>query len=111
MANMLYDKGREAFLKRGDWLNDTIRVVLIDVTNYTVSLANDDFLSVIPAGARVAVSPALANKTASAGVADADDVTFGSVSGTGEKRWCCTRTPALNLHRCWPTSIRRLAYQ
>lgn len=82
MANALFDKGREAFLKgEVDWLNDTVRGVLVDSATYTVDLANDDFLSVIPSGARVAVSPALTNKSTGAGVADADDITFSSVSG------------------------------
>ncbi len=39
MANALYDKGREAFLRgQIDWINDDIRVILIDAADYTVNL-------------------------------------------------------------------------
>ena len=82
MANALYDKGREGFLDGSiDWDTNTIKVVLVDAADYTVNLATDDNLDDIPAGARVSTSPALTGKTVTAGVADADDVTFSSVSG------------------------------
>lgn len=83
MATALYDKGREAFL--GGliaWDTDDVRVVFTDAADYTVDLANHDFLDDVAAGARVAVSAAsLANKTKTAGVADADDHTINTVSG------------------------------
>lgn len=83
MANGLYDAGRNAFLTADiDWVADDIRVALIDTGAYTVDLATHQFLSSVPGGARVAVGGAsLANKTAVAGVADADDFTFTAVSG------------------------------
>lgn len=82
MANALYDKGRQAFLSALiDWLNDNIKCVLVDAADYTVNLATHEFLSDIPAGARVATSGNLANKTATNGVADADDISFTAVSG------------------------------
>lgn len=82
MSNALYDKGREAFLKGDiDWLNDDIKVVLVDTDDYSVDLANHDFLNDIDAGARVATSSNLAGKTATAGVADANDATFSAVTG------------------------------
>ena len=82
MANALYDKGREAFLKGDvDWLVDDIKCVLVDVADYTVDLANHDFLDDIAVGARVATSGNLGSKTATAGVADAADVTFTAVTG------------------------------
>ncbi len=81
MANALYDKGRNAFLSGDiDWVNDTIRVYLIDTDDYSVDLANDEFLDDIAAGAKVA-NAALASKTAVAGVADAADTVLSSVSG------------------------------
>lgn len=82
MANALYDKGREAFLG-GDiaWDSDNIKTIIIDTDDYTVDLANDQFLSDIPAGARVATSANLTSKTITDGVADADDVTYSSVTG------------------------------
>ena len=82
MANALYDKAREAFLGADiDWLADNIKAVLVDTGQYTVNLATHQYLSDIPAGARVATSGNLANKTATNGVADADDVVFTGVSG------------------------------
>lgn len=81
MANALYDTGRNAFLTGDiDWVADTIKVVLVDTADYAVNLSTHDFLNDIPVAARVATGT-LANKTASGGVADADDVTFTTVSG------------------------------
>lgn len=81
MANALYDTGRNAFLTGDiDWVSDTIKIVLVDAADYTVNLATDDFLDDIAAGARVATAT-LASKTATAGVADAADVTFTAVTG------------------------------
>lgn len=90
MANALYDKARNGFLK-GDisWKSggDTFRAYLVDIQGtagspdpYTKDLANDEFLSDIPAAcllSYIAVSPA----DPTAGVADAADVTFLAVSG------------------------------
>ncbi len=82
MANALYDHGREGFLDGSiDFDTDDIRCILIDAADYTVDLAAHDNLDDIPAAARVAVSGALASKTVDAGVADAADVTFSSVTG------------------------------
>lgn len=82
MANALYDKGRQAFLQADvDWLVDDIRVILVDANDYTPNLATHDFLDDVPVAARVATSGALTGKTATDGVADANDVTFTSVSG------------------------------
>ena len=81
MANALYDKAREAFLTGGiNWLSDTIKMVLVDTADYTVDLANHDYLNDVPAPARVATAT-LSGKTATGGVADANDMTFTSVSG------------------------------
>lgn len=82
MANALYDAGREGFLAGAiDWDTNTIKAVLVDTALYTVDLASHDNLDDIPVGARVSTSGALANKTTTAGVADADDVTFTAVTG------------------------------
>lgn len=82
MANALYDAGREAFLNGDiDWTSDDIRVILVDTADYTVNLTTHSALDDIDAGARVAVSDALTGKTSTAGVADAADVTFSSVTG------------------------------
>lgn len=82
MANGLYDTGRNAFLK-GEvaWLTDTIKAVLVDSADYTVNLATHQYLSDIPSAARVATSAAFTGKTATAGVADANDIVFTGATG------------------------------
>lgn len=82
MANALYDKGREAFLTGDiDWLNDDIKVTLVDTNDYTANLSTDQFYSSVPVAARIASSGNLSSKTAASGVADAADVLFTSVTG------------------------------
>lgn len=82
MANAMYDKGREGFLDGSiDWDTNTIKCVCVDEADDTIDLAVDDNLDDRAAGSRVATSGALANKTVAAGVADADDVTFTTVTG------------------------------
>lgn len=48
---------------------------------FVVKIGTHEFLSDVPAGARVATSGNLASKTATDGVADAADVTFSAVTG------------------------------
>lgn len=82
MANALYDKGREGFLDGSiDWDTNTIKCVLIDTADYTVNLSTHDNLDDVAGAARVATSSALSGKSVTAGVADANDLTFSSVSG------------------------------
>lgn len=82
MANGLYDKYREAALDGNiSWSSDTIKVQLVDTALYTVNIATDQFLTSIAAGARIGTPAILANKTITAGVADADDSVFTSVTG------------------------------
>lgn len=82
MANALFNKGREGFATGAvNWTSDDIRVILIDVQDYTVNLATHDFLDDIPVAARVAVSASLTGKTATDGIVDAADVTFTAVTG------------------------------
>nr|WP_308194022.1 hypothetical protein [Mycolicibacterium neoaurum] len=82
MMNALYDKGREGFLDGSiNWTSDNIKAVLVDTGAYTVALGSNQFLSDIPSGARISTSANLSGKTATGGVADANDVTFTSVSG------------------------------
>ena len=81
MANVLYDKAREGFLGGDiDWDADDIRLILIDVADYTFSAAHE-FLSSVAGAARVAVSGAFTGKTKTSGVADANDVTLSAVTG------------------------------
>ena len=86
MANAIYGKAREAFLGGDlDWDADDIKCLLVDTTDYTVSIDVDQYcnLDTIPTAARVTngLSGNFANKTKTLGVADADDVTLSSVSG------------------------------
>jgi len=91
MANALYAKAKEKFFNPGtlgttqgtsiDLIDDNLKAVLVDAADYTVSLTTHEFLSDIPVGGRVSTSGNLANKTVTAGVFDADDVTFAVVTG------------------------------
>lgn len=81
MTNTMYDKGRQKFLEgKIAWLTDTIKVVLVDTGAYTFG-AGHEFLSDVPSGARIATSAALAGKTTTSGVADANDSVWSAVSG------------------------------
>lgn len=82
MPTGLYDLGRQAFLDGDiDWSLDTIRVVFIDTSAYTVNLVAHQFLADVPAPARVGTPAALVNKTSTIGIADADDVVFVALAG------------------------------
>lgn len=83
----LYDKARESFLSQNptlDWDTDTIKAFLVDGASYTPDMANHQYLSDVPAGARKgngggqtrADAPILGGKTVTAGVADANNITF-----------------------------------
>lgn len=80
MANALYDLGRQGFLDGSiDWDTDNIKVLLVDTGTYTVNLATHQFHSDV--SGIVATSGNLAGKTVTAGVADANDITFTAVTG------------------------------
>lgn len=82
IGNKLYDKARQAFLDAEiNWLTDTVKCILIDVTQYTCVIGTDSVLGDVPAGARVAVSGALTGKTITDGVANAASATFSTVTG------------------------------
>jgi len=86
MANAIYGKGRAAFGNGEiDWVDDDIKVLLVDSTDYTVSIDVDQYCNkdTIPDAARVTngLSGNLANAANVLGVMDADDVTLSSVSG------------------------------
>lgn len=106
MATALFDSGRNAFAtKLIDWVNDDIRAILIDTADYTVNLSTHDMLDDIPVAARVAVSSAsLAGKSASAGVCDANDLTFSAVTGD------VSEAIVLYLHTGVESTSRLIAY-
>lgn len=81
MANALYTKAKQAILDNTlDLNNGDIRALLVEA-GYTPNLATDDNLDDIAAGNRVAAAVALANKSVTDGVFDADDVTFSALTG------------------------------
>ncbi|MEQ1636709.1 MAG: hypothetical protein ABL903_08445 [Methylococcales bacterium] len=82
MANALYGLGREGFLGGDiDWDANTVKAMLVDSGQYTVAIDTDQFLSDVPAGARIASSAALSSKTKTLGVAGAGNVVFAAVTG------------------------------
>lgn len=101
MANGLYDRGRQGFLAGEiDWDADNIKVSLIDEGEDTPNLASDEDLADRSEDAIVATSGNLTNKSTTAGVADADDVTLTSVSGESVESldiWQDTGTPGTSL--------------
>ena len=80
MNNTRYPYGNQQILE-GDihWLTDDLKIVLVGTQSYTYSAIHQS-LADISADARVATSGTLENRTSTYGVADADDVSFGSVS-------------------------------
>ena len=82
MANTLYDKGRQKFAEAQiNWLTDDIKVMGVDVGQYTVNTSTHEFLSDVPAGARIAAPVSLLSKSTTGGACDAADVTFTAVTG------------------------------
>lgn len=84
MANFVYDKARQRFLEGGiAWLTDTIKVQLVDIANYTAAQATHQFLSDLPANARVSGPQTLGSKTSTNGNADGGDLAFPAVGPAG----------------------------
>ena len=80
MANQLYPKAKEDFLSGNlNLSSNTVTLALIDTDVYTFSTADEDRADV-PNTAVVATAT-LGSKTVTAGVFDAADATFTSVSG------------------------------
>lgn len=83
--NALYSKGKEHILRDG-LSGDTLKVVLVDAGQYAPNLTTHQYLSDIPAGARVATTAALTGVTYTGGVLDASNPALPDVGGgaTGE---------------------------
>jgi len=78
----MYDFGREGFADgTHDWDTNTYKALLRDEDTDAPNLATDDNLDDILAGARVAISGAMASKTKTAGVLDCADFSFATVTG------------------------------
>ena len=84
MANILYTNARQLFLtKQLDWVGDpAYKVMLINTQNYQPKADDDKVMADIPANARINVGMPLISRAGVGGAADADDVTFVSVSGS-----------------------------
>ncbi len=85
MANALFTAYKNRILGGNansfiDWDADTIKVILIDTADDTPVPATDDFLDDILGAARVATAT-ITSVTITAGVIDAADTTFTSVTG------------------------------
>ena len=82
MANVAYPLGLQVFLTAGlDWSSAGVNIKAILVTSsYTYSSAHQ-FISDIPGGDIVVRSGNLASKSATAGVANAANITITAVSG------------------------------
>jgi len=81
LANAVFTSFKVALLKADCDLDDSIKFVFVDHADDTPVPATDDFLDDISAPSRVATSGALANKTFTAGVFDADDNVVSAVTG------------------------------
>lgn len=82
MANGFYLKALKKFSDGDiDLLADTIKMLLCSAS-YTANMSTDEFHADVPGGAIIATSSALSSKDTTAGVFDAADVTFTSVSGS-----------------------------
>ena len=81
MANALYPSFKAALLAGAvDLSSVNVKVVLVDLADYTYSSAHD-FLDDVAAGGRVATSANLASKTLTGGVFDSADPTFTAATG------------------------------
>lgn len=83
MANAIYPKYKEAVISGGSNVNlstGNVKALLVDAADYTYSAAHE-FLSDVPSGGRVAQSGNLGSKTVAAGLFDAADDAFASVTG------------------------------
>lgn len=110
MAPLLYSPARESFAKGEiSWTVAVIHAYLIDSADYTVSAAHQ-FLSSVPAGARVGGPVALTAKTATGGVCDAADVTFPTVSGDQSEALILVQASAVTGGAVLAESAQRLIW-
>ena len=80
MANLIYPKAKEAMLAGGlNLLAGTVKAQLVDLASYTYNAAHQ-FLSDLPAGARVGAAVTLTTKSITNGVFDAADATWSGLS-------------------------------
>jgi hypothetical protein len=82
MANFIYKKAKQALLN-GDIAVDTndLKILFIDTSTYTADQTADEFVSDIASSAIKGRSNALANKTTTNGVLDANDLEVPAYTG------------------------------
>ena len=83
MADAIYPNYKEALLGGGantDLLAGDVKAILVDLADYTYSAAHE-FLSDVPAAARVDISPNLTGKTVTDGTFNSDDYVWDAVTG------------------------------
>lgn len=108
MANVLYDVGRNYFLQGSiNWLTNAIREQLVSISNqptaYVFNASLDTVFASVPTGARVGMSMAsLGGKTATSGIADANDVVHTAVSGPTVGALIITVSTATANASDWP---------
>lgn len=86
--NTRYAFANEQFLSgQLSWGNQTFKVVLVNTNFYTPLPEVHRSLADVPANARIAISSALAGKSATGGVARASDLTINSVTGPVIGAW------------------------
>jgi len=102
MANALYGKGRESFLKGDtDWNDGDIKFQFQDSGVYTLDIDVHDFEDDL--AAPIATSANLSSKTTALGVADAADETCSTVAGAEFEYICLyedSGTPATSPLIC-----------
>lgn len=82
MASQRYTKANERFMVGEiDLLDDTIKAVLVDGSDYTPDFDTDEFIDDIPGGAVVGTAATLASKSVTGGVFDCAPITFTAPSG------------------------------
>lgn len=80
--NTLYARGRDHFATGDiDWINDDIRILLIDTADYAANVDIDEFLSDIPPTSRTAEALLEAKTTLGEGTVDAANPLFTTVTG------------------------------
>lgn len=87
MANALFDAARQAFLEGAlNWIDGAtdIKACLVDTGAYTVNLSAHTYIAAVAGTGAIPTngrSPVFSGKTSTGGAADANDITFTSVSG------------------------------
>ncbi|MCA0905129.1 hypothetical protein LCM27_01815 [Ruegeria marisrubri] len=83
MTSAVYPKYKQACMSGGantDLIAGNLKLILVDLADYTYA-ATHEFLTDVPAAARVAISGNLTGKSVTDGTVDFDNVTWSAVTG------------------------------